>query len=230
MNFSSKLAAFAVAAFVGSASAETYSVDTAHSDVAFKVRHMGISNVTGKFEKFGGTFSVDPKNIKSTTGDLTIDLASINTGNAKRDGHLKGDDFFDAANYPQIKFVSKSVKDINEKDSTATLVGDLTIRGTTKEVGLKIKGGGIMKDGWGNERAAFTASGKINRFDYGLKWNKTVEAGGLVVGPDVELNLAFEGVRKLAATPADAAKVEAKKTLSGKAPKTPEKTAEAPAK
>ena len=230
MNFPSKLAALSLAAFVGAASAETYSVDTAHSDVAFKVRHMGISNVTGKFEKFGGTFSVDPKNIKATTGNLTIDLNSITTGNPKRDGHLKGDDFFDAAHYPEIKFVSKSVKDVNEKDSTATLVGDLTIRGTTKEVGLKIKGGGIMNDGWGNERAAFTASGKINRFDFGLKWNKTVEAGGLVVGPDVELNLAFEGVRPLAAAPAAAAKVEAKKTLSGKAPKAPVKTAEAPAK
>lgn len=213
-SLSLSLAVVATAALVGIASAETYSVDTAHSDVAFKVRHMGISNVTGKFEKFGGTFSVDPKNIKATTGNLTIDVGSINTSNGKRDGHLKGEDFFDAAKHPEIKFVSKSVKDINEKDSSCTLVGDLTMRGVTKEIGLKVKGGGIMVDPWGNERAAFTAHGKINRFDYGLKWNKTVEAGGLVVGQDVELNLAFEGVRPLAAAPA--AKVEAKKPAAAK--------------
>lgn len=198
------------AACAGLASAETYSVDTAHSDISFKVRHMGISNVTGKFEKFGGTFSVDPKNVKATTGNLTIDVNSINTSNPKRDGHLKGEDFFDAAKYPEIKYVSKEVRDVNEKDSTCTLVGDLTIHGITKEVALKVKGGGIMNDGWGNERAAFVASGKINRFDYGLKWNKTVEAGGLIVGPEVELNLAFEGVRPLAANAQKAGKVEAK--------------------
>lgn len=209
--------ALALAACVGMASAETYSVDTAHTDITFKVRHMGISNVTGKFEKFGGTFSVDPKNVKATTGNLTIDVNSINTGNAKRDGHLKGEDFFDAAKNPEIKFVSKEVKDVNEKDSTCTLVGDLTIRGTTKPVSLKVKGGGIMKDGWGNERAAFTATGKINRFDYGLKWNKTVEAGGLVVGPEVELNLAFEGVRPVSAEPQKAGKAEAKPAKAEKA-------------
>lgn len=210
MRSFSQFTAFAFAACVGIASAETYSVDTAHSDVTFKVRHMGISNVTGKFEKFGGSFTVDPKNVKATTGNLTIDVNSINTANAKRDAHLKSEDFFDAAKYPEIKFVSKEVKDVNEKDSTCTLVGDLTIHGVTKDVALKVKGGGIMKDGWGNERAAFTATGKINRFDYGLKWNKTVEAGGLVVGPEVELNLAFEGVRPVAAAAQKASKAEAK--------------------
>jgi polyisoprenoid-binding protein YceI len=196
-----------VSALAATAHAETYSVDTAHTDITFKVRHMGISNVTGKFEKFGGSFEVDPKNIKATKGTLTIDVNSISTGNGKRDGHLKSDDFFDAAHFPEMKFVSKEVKDVNEKDSTAILVGDLTIRGTTKPVELKIKGGGIVNDGWGNERAAFTASGKINRFDYGLKWNKTIEAGGLVVSQDVDLNLAFEGVHKLLAS-ATSAKAE----------------------
>jgi polyisoprenoid-binding protein YceI len=209
---------FILAAMVAGAGATTYTVDTAHTDITFKVRHMGISNVTGKFEKFGGAFDVDPKNIKATKGNLVIDVNSINTSNAKRDAHLKSDEFFDAAHHPEIKFVSKDVKDINEKDSTATLIGDLTIRGITKEVALKIKGGGIMNDGWGNERAAFTANGKINRFDYGLKWNKTVEAGGLVVGPEVELILAFEGVHKLAPNaPAKAQKEEAKPVKSSQA-------------
>jgi polyisoprenoid-binding protein YceI len=214
-----KFSAFAIAACLGLASAETYNVDTAHTDISFKARHMGISNVTGKFEKFGGTFSVDPKNVKATTGNLTIDVNSISTGNAKRDAHLKGEEFFDAAKNPEIKFVSKEVKDVNEKDSTCTLVGDLTIRGVTKDVALKVKGGGIMKDGWGNERAAFTATGKINRFDYGLKWNKTVEAGGLVVGPEVELNLAFEGVRPVGAGAQKAGKVESKPAKAEKAAK-----------
>ena len=201
-----KVSAFAVAACVGlaAAAAETYNVDTAHTDITFKVRHMGISNVTGKFEKFGGSFTLDPKNVKATTGTLNIDVNSISTGNAKRDAHVKSEEFFDVAHFPEMKFVSKEVRDINEKDSTCTLIGDLTIHGITKDLALKIKGGGIINDGWGNERAAFTANGKINRFDYGLKWNKTVETGGLVVGQDVELNLAFEGVRKLAP------KVEAK--------------------
>ncbi|MDB5050718.1 MAG: YceI family protein [Fibrobacteres bacterium] len=198
-----------VSALAMAAHAETYNIDTAHTDITFKVRHMGISNVTGKFEKFGGTFSVDPKNIKATKGNMTIDVNSISTGQPKRDGHLKSEDFFDVAHHPEMKFVSKEVKDVNEKDSTATLVGDLTIRGITKEVLLKIKGGGIINDGWGNERAAFTANGTINRFDYGLKWNKALESGGLVVAPEVQLILAFEGVRKLApAAPAKAEKAE----------------------
>lgn len=186
-----------LSAMVGTASAEVYQIDTAHTDVSFKVRHMGISNVTGKFDRFGGTFEVDPKNIKATKGNLVIDVASINTGNAKRDGHLKGEDFFDVAKFPEIKFVSKEVRDVNMKDSTATLVGDLTIRNVTKEIALKIKGGGIIKDGWGNERAAFAATGKIDRIAFGLKWNAAVETGSLVVSKDVDLNLAFEGVRKL---------------------------------
>ena len=201
-----------VSALAISVQAATYSVDTAHSDVTFKVRHMGISNVTGKFEKFGGTFDVDPKNIKATKGNLTIDVNSINTGNEKRDGHLKGEDFFDAAKYSEIKFVSKEVKDVNEKDSTATLVGDLTMRGVTKPVSLKIKGGGIINDGWGNERAAFSATGKINRFDYGLKWNKALETGSMVVSQEVDLILAFEGVRPLTPAATPASKAESKGT------------------
>jgi polyisoprenoid-binding protein YceI len=101
---------------------------------------------------------------------------------------------------------------VNEKDSTATLIGELTMNGTTKPVSLKVKGGGIINDGWGNDRAAFTATGKLNRFDYGLKWNKALEAGRLVVGEEVELVLAFEGTRPAAAAaaaaPADAKKAE----------------------
>ncbi len=193
------LASWVFSALIGNAVAATYSLDTTHSEVTFKVRHLGISTVSGKFEKFGGSFDLDPKNVKATKGSATIDVGSINTSNVKRDGHLKSEDFFDVAHFPEIKFVSKEVKDVNEADTTCTLVGDFTMHGITKEIALKVKGGGIIKDGWGNERAAFTATGRINRFDFGLKWSKALETGGLVVAQDVDLDLAFEGVRKLAA-------------------------------
>ena len=180
--------------------AAEYQIDTAHSDVTFRVKHMGISTVSGKFQVFGGSFTVDPKNVKATNGSATIDVNSINTANAKRDGHLKSNDFFDVEHFPTIKFVSKEVRAVNEKDSTCTLIGELTMRGVTKEIALQVKGGGIIHDGWGNERAAFLANGRINRFDFGLKWNKAIEAGGLVVSADVDMVLAFEGIRKLDST------------------------------
>jgi polyisoprenoid-binding protein YceI len=193
---------FSAVVLVGafSAQAAEYNIDGAHSDVVFKVRHMGISTVTGSFAEVSGSFNVDPKNVAATTGSAVIKVASINTNNVKRDGHLKGDDFFNAEQFPEIKFVSKSVRKVKMKDSTAELVGDLTIRDVTKEIVLKVKGTGILsKDPWGNERAAFTASGVINRFDFNLKWNKLLEGGGFVVAPEVELVLAFEGVRTASA-------------------------------
>jgi polyisoprenoid-binding protein YceI len=196
----------AMGVFAGQAAAAEYKIDPAHSEVVFKVRHMGLSTVTGRFDKFEGSFDVDPKNVKATKGSLVIETASINTNNAKRDDHLRSPEFFDAAKHPQIKFVGKEVKDVNEKDSTATLVGDLTMHGVTKPVALKVKGGGIIQDGWGNDRAAFTATGKLNRFDYGLKWNNAVEAGRLVVGEEVELVLSFQGTRPSAKAAAAEAK------------------------
>jgi len=209
-----KLSGFAAAVILAgalSAQAAEYTVDAAHSDVTFKVKHMGISTVTGSFSDFSGTFNVDPKNVGATTGSLVIKVASISTNNAKRDGHLKSDDFFNAEQFPEIKFVSKAVKNIKLKDSTADLVGDLTIRDVTKEIVLKVKGTGILaKDPWGMERAAFTATGRINRFDFNLKWNALIESGGMVVAPDVDLVLAFEGVRP-AAAPAPAAPAKTKK-------------------
>jgi polyisoprenoid-binding protein YceI len=187
--------------------AAEYQIDASHSDVLFKVKHMGISTVTGTFSDVSGSFNVDPKNVAATTGSAVIKVASVNTNNVKRDNHLKSDDFFNAEQFPEIKFVSKGVKNVNLADSTADLVGDLTIRDVTKEIVLKVKGTGILaKDPWGMERAAFTAKGQINRFDYNLKWNAALEAGGFVVAPEVELVLAFEGVRPAAAAPAKPAK------------------------
>lgn len=203
MGFS-KFSALAAVLLAGTLSAQAaeYNIDASHSDVLFKVKHMGISTVTGSFGEFTGSFDVDPQNVGKTKGSLTIKVNSVNTNNAKRDGHLKSDDFFNAEKYPEIKFVSKAVRNVNMKDSTADLVGDLTIRDVTKEIVLKVKGTGILpRDPWGMERAAFTATGRINRFDYNLKWNSLIESGGMVVAPDVDLVLAFEGVRP-AAVPA----------------------------
>ncbi|HEX2612331.1 MAG TPA: YceI family protein [Fibrobacteria bacterium] len=200
------------AASIQTARAAEYQIDASHSDVLFKVKHMGISTVTGSFGEITGSFNVDPKNVAATTGSAVIKVASINTNNVKRDNHLKSDDFFNAEQYPEIKFVSKAVKNVNMADSTADLVGDLTIRDVTKEIVLKVKGAGILaKDPWGNERAAFTARGTVNRFDYNLKWNAALEAGGFVVAPEVELVLAFEGVRPAAAPAAAPAKPAKKK-------------------
>jgi len=182
-----------------SVGAAEYNIDASHSDVQFKVKHMGISTVTGSFGEFSGSFNVDPKNVGATTGSAVIKVASVNTNNARRDGHLKGDDFFNVEQFPEMKFKSKAVRKINMKDSTAELVGDLTIRDVTKEIVLKVKGTGILaRDPWGMERAAFTATGMINRFDYNLKWSALLESGGMVVAPEVELVLAFEGVRPAA--------------------------------
>lgn len=186
-------------ALIGAVSinAAEYAIDPAHSNVQFRATHLGISTVTGSFTDFSGTFTVDPNNIKATTGHLTIKTASINTHIKQRDDHLRSDDFFNAEKFPEIKFVSKAVRKVNMKDSTAELVGDLTIRDVTKEIVLKVKGGGLLdKDPWGNARAGFKATGRVNRLDFGLKWNNLLENGGFVVSPEVDIVLAFEGVRQ----------------------------------
>jgi len=201
----------AVSGLVASAFAAEYAIDPAHSEIIFKVRHLGISTVTGRFDGFSGSFNLDTKNIGATKGSATIKVKTVNTNDAKRDEHLRSDDFFNAEKFPQIKFVSKAVKNVNNADTTSELVGDLTIRDITKEVTLKVKGTGLLaNDGWGNERAAFKATGSINRFEYNLKWTKLLESGGLVAADKVDLELSFEGVHPLAPPAAAEKKVEKK--------------------
>ena len=215
MTIKNLKAPFYTLALVGAmamhASATEYEIDPAHSEILFKVKHMGISTVTGRFDSFTGRFDVDPKNLGATKGSATIEAGTVNTNNAKRDGHLKGDDFFNSEKFPKIQFVSKSIRNVNMADTTCELVGDLTIRDVTKEVVLKVKGEGIINDGWGNERAAFKATGSINRIEYGLKWNKLLESGGYVVAPTVNIELSFEGTHKLPAPTTPAPKTEVKK-------------------
>lgn len=174
--------------------AAQYSIDPAHSAVVFKVKHLSISTVTGRFEKFSGTFDFDGQNIKTGKAEAVITAASINTDVSKRDDHLRSADFFDAEKYPELKFVSKGIKDV--KKNKFKVLGDLTMHGVTKPVVLDAEFGGEVKDPWGNMRAGFNATTKINRKDFGLTYNKALEAGGLLVGEEVSIILEIEGIKK----------------------------------
>lgn len=166
-----------------------YNVDASHSNVGFKVKHMMISNVTGKFDKFNGSFEYDEKTktLKSFVGNISV--KSINTDNEKRDKHLKTSDFFAADKYPEIKFVL-------EKTEGDKAFGKLTMRGITKDVKLDFEDNGSIKDPWGNTRVGLAISGKVNRFDYGIKYNSVLEAGGVAVGEKVKLDIEIEGILK----------------------------------
>jgi len=171
----------------GALFAGTYNVDTSHSNVGFKVKHMMISNITGKFHKFNGSFEYDEKTkkLKSLLGK--IDVNSISTENAKRDGHLKSADFFDASNYPNVTFNLDRIK--GDK-----AYGVLTMRGVSRKVILDFEDNGSIKDPWGNTRVGLALSGKINRIDFGLKYNSILEAGGVAVGEMVKLDIEIEGI------------------------------------
>lgn len=182
---------FLALALTTPALAGTYAIDASHSVVSFKVKHLGISTVLGTFEKFDGTFEYDAKTNKATGATATIEAASVNTKDEKRDGHLKGADFFDVEKTPQITFKATSITPI--KENKFTVKGDLTLRGVTKPVTLDGTFGGTVTDPWGNEKAAFSATGVINRTDFGITWNKNLDKGGLLVGNEVTLSIEVEG-------------------------------------
>jgi polyisoprenoid-binding protein YceI len=176
------------------AEAAAYVIDPDHSQVLFKVKHMGISTVTGRFDLIEGSYTFDDADISKSSVETTITTASINTNKQKRDDHLKSPDFLDVAKNPTITFKSKEVKKGDGDDFI--IVGDLTINGVTKQVELDAEYGGKAQDPMGNERTAFTAETKIDRKDFGITWNKTLDSGGLVVGDDVKIELEVEGIRK----------------------------------
>jgi len=164
-----------------------YNVDTAHSSVAFKVKHMMISNVKGSFNKFTGLFEYDEKTNQVVALAGHIKTASINTNNVKRDKHLKSDDFFDAVKYPSVDFILTKIKDDNA-------YGKLTMHGITKEVKLDFENNGLVKDPRGNTRVGLAMSGKINRKDFGLAYNKVLETGGILIGNVIKLDIEIEGI------------------------------------
>ena len=176
---------------LGSArAADTYSIDPAHSSVAFAVKHMVINNVKGKFNEFNGTVVVDNNVIQEAKG--TIQAKSIDTGIAKRDEHLRSPDFFDAAKYPTITFVSKRVE---KRGDDTVLIGDYTMHGVTKELALPVTLSGPIKDPMGHTRIGLEAKTKLSRKEYGLKYNQALETGGLVVGDEVQLEINAEAVK-----------------------------------
>ena len=184
------------------ASTTVWTVDPAHAELSFAVRHLMINNVRGRFGKIEGTVTVDDADLNRSKIDVTIDVNSIDTRQEMRDNHLRSADFFDAANYPTMHFVSKRI--VGDVTKDFQIVGDLTIRGTTHEVELGAHFEGRGKDPWGNERAGFSLTGKINRHDYGLHWNQALEAGGVAVGAEVKITIDVEIFHKIEALSAAA--------------------------
>lgn len=177
------------------AAAVTYEIDSSHSGAQFKVRHMMIANVKGDFTKVSGKVAFDPANLASSSIDVSIDAASIHTREPQRDEHLRSADFLDVANYPAITFRSKKVARAG-KDAYE-VAGDLTIRGTTREVKLVVDSvTPEAKDPWGGFRRGATAATTIHRKDFGLVWNVALETGGLLVGEEVHITIEVELVRK----------------------------------
>ena len=168
-----------------------WTIDQAHSEITFKVRHLMIAHVKGTFRTFDASIYTSGKDFTTTQIDLWIDTSSITTGDSKRDEHLKGPDFFDVEIHKQIAFTSADIEKA-DADGNHALWGELTMKGITKKVQLTVQFGGIIIDPWGNEKAGFTLSGKINRNDWGLVWNTAMETGGLLVGEEVKISCEVE--------------------------------------
>jgi polyisoprenoid-binding protein YceI len=173
--------------------ADTWNLDPAHSGIHFTVRHMVISKVRGSFGAFKAELALDPKNLAASSAKVTIDVASISTGVGDRDAHLKSPDFFDAAAFPTITFVSNKVE-VKSAEAFA-LTGALTMHGVTNTVTLEGEFGGVGKDPWGNEKAGFELKGRLNRKDFGLSWNQALETGGVLVSENVELSIEAQVVK-----------------------------------
>lgn len=170
----------------------TWSIDTMHSEVQFKVKHLVISTVSGQFNSFEGSLESDEDDFSGADVSFSLDVNSLDTNVADRDAHLKSEDFFSAEKFPKITFNGKLVK---SGDETYKLTGPLTIKNTTKEAILDVTYGGEMVDGYGQTKAGFEVVGKINRKEFGLTWDMVTEAGGVVVGEDVKLQLNIQVVK-----------------------------------
>ena len=179
----------------GIARSAPWEFDPVHTFVHFKVRHLMVSHARGTFEKLSGKITYDESDITRSTAEITIDAASINTRDAKRDSDLRNPDFLNVAKYPAITFRSKKVE--KSGDGRLAMTGDLTIKGVTKEVVLAVEGPTKpAKDPYGNERVGGSATTRINRRDFGLTWNMPLETGGVLVGDDVDITIDIEIFRK----------------------------------
>ncbi len=162
-------------------------IDPSHSEIAFKVKHLMITNIKGVFKEFDASIYTTDNDFLTSEIDFWMNPASIDTGDANRDGHLKGPDFFDVENHKQINFVGNTFEKLDD-EGHYEMYGDLTIKGITKRIKLNVEFSGIMKDPWGNDKAGFVIDAKINRTDWGLVWNAPLEAGGILVSEEVKIN------------------------------------------
>ncbi|RFS22528.1 polyisoprenoid-binding protein [Chitinophaga silvatica] len=172
----------------------TWKIDPSHSDVQFKVKHLMITTVTGQFAKFDATMQTADSDFSTANISFEADIDSISTQNTQRDQHLQAADFFEADKFPKLSFVSKEVKKID--DENYKLVGDLTIKGNTKPVELNVEFGGEVVDPYGQTKAGFELSGKINRKDFGLTFNATTETGGILLSDEVRLLASVQMVKQ----------------------------------
>ena len=171
-----------------------YKIDESHTQVGFKIKHLVISTVSGRFNKFSGDFDFDPKKGEVTGLSVEIETSSIDTNELDRDKHLRSADFFDVEKFPKITFVSK--KTITKENKPTKIEGDLTIHGVQKPVTLVVDYKGSTIDPWGNERIAFEASTQVNRKDFGLKWNKNLDKGGVMIADEVKILIEGEALKQ----------------------------------
>lgn len=171
-----------------------WAVDPTHSEIGFKVKHMMFTNVSGQFTKFTAEANTIGDSFEGASFSFSGDIESVSTGNADRDGHLLSPDFFDAAQFPKITFESTAFNKKNEGEYT--LNGNLSLHGETKAVSLEVEFGGIAKDPWGNTKAGFTITSKLNRKDFGLTWNSALETGGVLVGEEVKLAIELQFIKQ----------------------------------
>lgn len=169
----------------------TWNIDPVHSSVNFVVRHLMVSKVRGKFGAFNGTITIDENRLASSV-TASVDMVSVSTGDDNRDGHLRTNDFFDVETYPTMTFTSTEVR---PDGGDYVLVGDLTIKGVTKQVQFDLEFDGVSPDPWGGTRAGFSAEGEIDRRDFGLEWNMALDSGGLLVGEKVKISLDIQAVK-----------------------------------
>ena len=171
--------------------AGTWNIDPTHSTVGFVARHLVISKVRGSFRSFSGAIIISDQQLDSSVS-VSIDMGSVDTADESRDGHIKGEDFFDVAKFPTMTFTSTKV---TQEGEDFEIAGDLTIKGVTRAVILELEFNGVSKDPWGGTRAGFSAETEINRKDFGLEWNVVMETGGVLVGEKIKIELDIQAVQ-----------------------------------